>query len=398
MEIVSIATHLPYEGIPHAGGELYRRHAELLAQLHQVSVVCPWTPANERAMSLPAPGSYRRILLDPGGRRPTRRRGRSLMSRALPFLATGSFLRALLDHEVTAEAIQRADRIELQWFDAIALAPRLRRRFPGTPLVGVFHDVVSQGHRRRLLGPAVPLPHRILALARLVFSVPVERWAVRALRTVVVFSDKDKALIARRRAGDRVLVLAPPLDDPEMPTAPRHEAPPEPEVLFVGALWRSENEDAALWLLREIWPRVRAKLPEARLVLAGADPTLPVRREVDATEGVTLTGHVDSLTEYYRRASVAVAPMRFGAGVKLKAVVAMMWGVPVIATPVGAEGVEGPEVFLAVEDDAAAFATAVAGALTDPGPALEVAARAHGWSHGRFSAASYRHGLSRLYG
>jgi glycosyltransferase involved in cell wall biosynthesis len=192
-------------------------------------------------------------------------------------------------------------------------------------------------------------------------------------------------------------VLNPPLDDEDMPADPRSEAPGEPVVLFVGALWRSENEDAALWLLREIWPRVRAKLPEARLVIAGADPTAPVREGVMATEGATLTGHVDSLAEYYRRASVAVAPLRFGAGVKLKAVVAMMWGVPVVATSVGAEGVEGPDVFVAVEDDADSFAAAVAGVLTDPGPRLEVAASAHAWSHGRFSGATYRHELSRLY-
>nr|WP_239523303.1 glycosyltransferase family 4 protein [Geodermatophilus normandii] len=183
-----------------------------------------------------------------------------------------------------------------------------------------------------------------------------------------------------------------------MPEVPRHEAPSAPEVLFVGALWRRENEDAALWLLRDIWPRVRERVPEARLTIAGADPTAPLRREVTVADGVELTGHVESLAPYYRRASVAVAAMRLGAGVKLKCIVAMMWGVPVVATSVGAEGVEGPDVFLAVEDDATDLADTVVRALTQPGPALEVAARAHSWSHAQYSSAAYRRALEDLYG
>lgn len=400
MQIVSIATHVPYSGIPHAGGDLYGRHAELLSQLHRLTIVCPWTPANEAAMSRPTRGSYRRVLVFPRHRwlRARRRGGRSWVSRALPFLGSRAFMRAILGDEELVAALKRADRIELQWFDAIVLAPYLRRLLPGTPLTGVFHDVVSQGHRRMLLGPGVALHYRILALVRLVLSVLLEWRALRALRTAVVLSDKDRALLARRGVGDRALVLPPPLDDEEMPRSPRDVAPGDPEALFVGALWRSENEDAALWLLREVWPRVRAQIPAARLTIAGADPTGPLRREAAGADDVELTGHAESLTPYYRRASVALAPMRFGAGVKLKAVVAMLWGVPVVATTVGAEGVEGPEVFLAIEDDAAALAAAVIRAFTDPNTGLEVAARAHAWAHARYSSAAYRRGLEFLYG
>jgi glycosyltransferase involved in cell wall biosynthesis len=321
-----------------------------------------------------------------------------LLSRAFPFLTTRSFLRALLRDEEVLDTLSRADRVELQWFWAIVLAPHLRRVLPGTPISGVFHDVASQGYRRRLLGPGVPLPHRVLALTRLVVSVPLERRAVRALETAVVLSEKDRALLVRRGAVGRVAVLPPPLDDEEMPRSPRESAPRVPEALFVGALWRGENEDAALWLLREVWPRVRTRVPGARLTIAGADPKERLRRAAVAADDVELTGRVDSLAPYYRRASVALAPLRFGAGVKLKVVVAMLWSVPVIATSVGAEGVEGPAVFLAVEDDAEELAGAIVGALVDPEQALEVAARAYTWSHAQYSTAAYRRALERLYG
>jgi glycosyltransferase involved in cell wall biosynthesis len=122
-----------------------------------------------------------------------------------------------------------------------------------------------------------------------------------------------------------------------------------------------------------------------------------VRREASALDTVEVTGHVESLTPFYRRASVAVASMRFGAGVKLKTVMAMLWGVPVLATTVGAEGVEGPDVFFAVEDDATALASAIARALDEPAAALEVASRAHAWAHSRYSTDAYARELERIY-
>jgi glycosyltransferase involved in cell wall biosynthesis len=192
-------------------------------------------------------------------------------------------------------------------------------------------------------------------------------------------------------------VVSPPLDDTDMHTGPRQEQPAADEVLFVGALGRVENEDAARWLLREIWPIVRAARPGARLTLAGAEPSDELLREADAFPDVQVTGYVPSLNPYYERASVVVAPMRLGAGVKLKSVVAMLWGVPVVATPVGAEGVTGPQVFAAVEEAAADFARAVVAVLEDPASVRETSARAFKWSHDTYSTEQYRRSLDKLY-
>ena len=399
MRIVSIATHMPYVGIPHAGGQYYLRHAEILSETHDLTVICPWTPANAQAMDEPVHGSYRRFLVVPQNRRGALRRGarRSLWSRALTFVTMGSFLRAVLADERATELLRTADRIELQWFDAIALAPRLRRLVPGTPLTGVFHDVASQGYRRRARARDVPPVHRLLSVVRWWLSAPLERRVTPALDTAVVFSDKDAALLARRRAGDRIRVVLPPLDDEEMPLAPREQQPTAPDVLFVGALWRPENEDAALWLLRDVWPTVRQAVPHASLTVAGHGPTARLQVEVGRIDGVELTGSVPTLAPFYRRAAVVVVPMRQGAGVKFKTVVALLWGVPVVTTAVGAEGIGERNLFVAVEDEPAAFAHAVVGALQDPVRALQVAAAAQAWASARYSTATFRRALAELY-
>ncbi len=111
-----------------------------------------------------------------------------------------------------------------------------------------------------------------------------------------------------------------------------------------------------------------------------------------------LTGQVETLGPFYRRAAVVVVPMRLGAGVKFKSVTALLWGVPVVTTAAGAEGIGGPELFVAVEDEPAAFADAVVTTLSDPAGALQVAATAHAWAHARYSVPEFRRRLAELYG
>ncbi len=398
MRIVSIAPYMPFPGIPHAGGEFYRRHAELVAQSHDLVVVAPRNAENEAALAQDDEAPYRRLLVTPqvprGGLRSAYY---FLLSRVVPFLAVRPFWKALVADPDVLSALRQADRIELQWFNALALAPRLRRGLPRTHQVGVFHDVVSQGQRRMFRTPGVAPRWRLVALAQLILAVPLERVLLRVLDTAVVVSDKDRALLERRGGRARIVVVSPPLDDEDMPSAPETGQVGPPEVLFVGALDRVENQDAARWLLELIWPQVLAEMPDARLTIAGAEPSRPLLHAAESVHNVQLTGYVDSLSPYYRRASVVVAPMRLGAGVKLKSLVAMLWGLPVVATSVAAEGVTGPQVFYAVEDDPTDFANAVVAVLKDPSSADGVRARAFAWSHDTYSTAQYRRSLERLY-
>jgi glycosyltransferase involved in cell wall biosynthesis len=235
------------------------------------------------------------------------------------------------------------------------------------------------------------------ALVLWCLALPLERRVLRALDVAVVLSDKDRDLVRRRGRAGRELVVAPPLDDRDMPAqAPTAQRTP-PDVLFVGAMRRPENIDAALWLIEDIWPRVRAEVPGARLTIAGAEPTPAVRRAASAAPDVELTGYVDTLAPYYQRATVAVAPLRLGAGVKLKSAVAMLWGLPVVATSVAAEGVADPNLFFAVEDDAEGLARALVSALREPSAAVDVRDRAFEWSHGRYSSTTYARSLEEIY-
>ncbi|MFD5823973.1 glycosyltransferase [Lentzea sp. NPDC060358] len=135
-------------------------------------------------------------------------------------------------------------------------------------------------------------------------------------------------------------------------------------ILFQGWLEWPPNEDAAIWFAKDILPRVRDLHPRARLLLVGK-----ASRDVEdlrSLPGVEVVGEVPEMKPHLDRAHVMVAPLRVGGGTRIKILEAFAHGVPVVSTSVGCEGLEAEdEVHLRIEDDAEAFAHAVAKLLLD---------------------------------
>jgi glycosyltransferase involved in cell wall biosynthesis len=117
--------------------------------------------------------------------------------------------------------------------------------------------------------------------------------------------------------------------------------PPGPEgrdgLLFVGGFWHVPNGDAVLWFTEQVWPLVRAQAPHLMFRIAGADPT-PEVLALGRLPGVEVLGHIPDLAPQFDSARAFVAPLRFGAGMKGKVGQSLVHGLPVVATPVGAEG------------------------------------------------------------
>jgi glycosyltransferase involved in cell wall biosynthesis len=106
-------------------------------------------------------------------------------------------------------------------------------------------------------------------------------------------------------------------------------------------------------------------VPDAHLSIIGSNPTDRVTALV--ADGITLFANVTDaeLEAAYDRARVAIVPLRCGAGVKLKVVEALRAGIPLVTTPVGAQGLPGLSQIVAVQDDPTLFADAVAQLLQD---------------------------------
>jgi GT2 family glycosyltransferase len=146
--------------------------------------------------------------------------------------------------------------------------------------------------------------------------------------------------------------------------APRAAAPGQ-EIVFVAGFGHPPNEDAALWFVSTILPRIRAAVPGAHLSIVGSNPTDRVRALASDDVAVLPDVSEGELSAAYGRARVAVVPLRCGAGVKRKVVEALRRGVPLVTTTTGAQGLPGLSAVATVVDDEADFAAGVIALLRD---------------------------------
>jgi glycosyltransferase involved in cell wall biosynthesis len=108
-------------------------------------------------------------------------------------------------------------------------------------------------------------------------------------------------------------------------------------IAFTGAMDYPPNTDAALYLIEDILPLVQRTIPNARALIVGRDPP-PRLVRAGQRAGVTVTGFVDDVRPYLEQATVFAAPLRFGAGIQNKVLEAMAMEVPVVASPLAADG------------------------------------------------------------
>ncbi len=135
-------------------------------------------------------------------------------------------------------------------------------------------------------------------------------------------------------------------------------------IVFLAGFKHTPNVDAAIFFHREIWPLVLEKLPDIRWYLLGDSP--PPEIMTLGSSNVIVTGYVEHLEPYLQEARVAVAPLRFGAGMKGKIACSLAHGLPCVATSIGSEGmglVHGENVMVA--ENPVEFCNAIIKLYTD---------------------------------
>jgi glycosyltransferase involved in cell wall biosynthesis len=114
----------------------------------------------------------------------------------------------------------------------------------------------------------------------------------------------------------------------------------EKALLFVGTLTWEANVDGLIWFLDEIYPLVLKNHPDIHFYIVGKNPDQRLISRAQKFDSVELTGFVEELEPYFKKARAFVIPLRFGSGIKVKLLNAMYRGIPIVTTPIGTEGLE----------------------------------------------------------
>lgn len=153
-------------------------------------------------------------------------------------------------------------------------------------------------------------------------------------------------------------------------TAPVQPNPGAVDVLHLGTMFWLPNVEGVLWFAREVWPAVVAQVPQATFTIVGKNPPTEIRALSMGQKGmpsIQVTGYIPDPQPYLKRAGVFIVPLLSGGGMRVKIVDGWRWGLPIISTRIGAEGIdyhEGENILIA--DDPGEFSQAIVRVLRDP--------------------------------
>jgi sugar transferase (PEP-CTERM/EpsH1 system associated) len=189
------------------------------------------------------------------------------------------------------------------------------------------------------------------------------RACARATVTVAV-SDADRDRLADHAPGAAVRTIPTGVDTSYFAPDGHHDAPAS--VVFVGSMDWFPNEDAVVFFVDFILPRIRAGVPEVTVAIVGRNPSSRLMA-LAPRHKVRVTGTVADVRPFLGSASVCVVPLRIGGGTRLKIFEALAMGKAVVSTTIGAEGLPlTPGAHFLQADDPQDFADAVVSLLRDP--------------------------------
>lgn len=253
--------------------------------------------------------------------------------------------------------LKGANRYQLVHHDQFGVSSYHDHRYPSTLTTQNVESEVYRLGQRAARGPVRRGWARIEALKL--------RWAeprlCRRFDGVFVLSESDARLLSDMGVREPV-ILPMPVDAPESP--PQRQGP-SPQLLTIGSMSWFGVEDGLLWFHREVWPLIRAAVPEVKWHLVG--PNAGSRLRALAEPGrITLDGYLADLSLIINTTRVCLVPLQVAGGVRIKLIEMLANGVPCVSTSIGAQGLtfaDGEGCFR--RDEPQGFAAAVISLLRD---------------------------------
>ncbi|MCS7261517.1 MAG: glycosyltransferase family 4 protein, partial [Anaerolineae bacterium] len=179
----------------------------------------------------------------------------------------------------------------------------------------------------------------------------------RRFERVVTVTEEDRRLLQTLAGNGRAMTVIPICVDPSAkPLIGRSHHPRR--LLILGTMFWPPNVAGTLWFAREVLPRVLREVPDALLTIVGKNPPPEVRAL--AGPNVAVTGYVADPIPYLAESAAFLVPLQAAGGMRVKILDAWCWGIPIVSTTIGAEGIAvRPGENILIADDAEAFAAAI---------------------------------------
>jgi len=309
-----------------------------LARKHQITLFSFWRPSRKQGPVKEMEKYCRKVKVFPGRKIWSWRNIGLAAFSWLPFPITHFYGDKSLIKAIKKELV--GGQYDLVHFESFYTSPYLES-VKNLPRILGNENVEFLIYRRFAQAKKNPF----LKLALLFDVWKMERFEKKKWRQAdfnLAVSEKD-ALAIERVVGKKVAVVPNGVNLAFFEKVKKVK-PKEPVFLFVGDFRYFTNQDAVFYLVREIWPLIRKKIPQAKLWLVGKNAPKGVLKLEQ--EDILVDEKVEDIRLAYKKATVFLAPMRFASGTNIKILEALAAELPIVTTSVGLEGIEAQKAVL----------------------------------------------------
>jgi sugar transferase (PEP-CTERM/EpsH1 system associated) len=367
MRILFLAHRLPY---PPDKGDKIRSFRELkgLARHHEVDLFCFYDQPEDRQYIPQVQGYCHQVYAEELSW--LRSRAQASLATALgrPFTTAFYHSPTMASHVREALAARNYDLI---FVFSSSMAPYVESA--SLPVILDMVDVDSDKWTQYARHTSAPASWLWLAEGKKLAKCE-ENWT-RKFSMTLLCTGAEVEILKRNLPDQRIEALENHLDtgyfNPAGIEVTSGIAALQPYIIFTGSMDYFPNIDAVTFFYQNVFPRIRAQMPEARFVIAGRNPSREILR-IAQDAAVIVTGTVSDMRPYLLGASAAVAPLRVARGVQNKILEAMAMGIPVVASAVAAKALPTDLLpVIHVEDDPEEIANFLIGQLQQELPATQ---------------------------
>src|SRR5690606_697485 len=209
--------------------------------------------------------------------------------------------------------------------------------FEGVHKVLDLHNALWMLYRRMAETTPVTNPMKYLLMRDWPLLKRYEGEMCRQFDAVTAVTEEDRQLLIEAGAGRDIRVIPIAIDTDEQAVVQRR--PSGPHIIHIGTMYWQPNIDALTWFLEDIYPLIKAQVPDVRCTLIGSRPPESLIQHSRTDRTLTVTGYVEDPMPFMEDASMMIVPLLAGGGMRVKILNALSQGIPMVSTSIGCEGI-----------------------------------------------------------
>ena len=339
--ILCISMCLPYKEVSHAGGKTVNYYLSRFAKEEniKVTVVCKVREKEIALINDKYNNEFDVYYVQMPGNKALQifAYGRSIWSKINPFSRYGNTLTFYIYSQYFKKLSKLKkngyvpDIIILEWTEMVLCIEKIKKYFPDSKIIASEHDVKFQSEQRKY-NKETNILNKTYRFCVFKNMKKKELAALKKADLIVTQSEKDKAILQKNGIiSEKQFVISPYY----MRSKKSWNGIGAKNIAIYGDMSRPENYESAIWFIENVFNKI--KVDEIKLYIIGGGPADRLKKF--DSEKIIITGFVDDVFSYFDNCFCMVVPLQTGAGIKVKCLEAISFGIPLIANDIAIEGI-----------------------------------------------------------